>query len=266
MNRGRDQSLEIRLDDTVTFSLPLAGPAVRSSAAMVDLLVIAALGNLTGLLVMAFGLFSEDAGTFAAILLQFATGFGYFILMEWFGDGRTLGKRLFKLRTIDERGLPLAFSQVVMRNLLRLVDGLPLLNLAGGLTCFFSRRCQRIGDIAAGTVVIVTRRSAPPALRQLEHDGPNSFRQWPEREARLRQLTTPAEADLLAQALLRRDELQPESRARLYREIATHFLAFAPFPPEAVEHVPEEQILRNLLSSLSGPAPASAEPPPPAKP
>src|SRR5690606_26345663 len=95
----------------------------------------------------------EDFGTGAAILLQFTIFIGYGMVAEWKFSGQTIGKRLFKLRVIDERGLSLGLKQVVIRNLFRILDILPsIFYLIGGISCLVTKRCQRLGDIAAGTL------------------------------------------------------------------------------------------------------------------
>ena len=73
---------------------------------------------------------------------------------EWYWRGQTVGKRVLKLRVMDEQALRLEFSQIVVRNLLRFVDFLPGLYLVGGTACVLSRRFQRLGDLAANTIVV----------------------------------------------------------------------------------------------------------------
>ena len=86
---------------------------------------------------------------------------------------------------MDEQGLRLKFSQVVIRNLLRPVDGLPLAYLLGGLACLISKRAQRLGDLAAGTIVVRHPTIFQPDLDQLMAGKYNSFRDYPHLEARL---------------------------------------------------------------------------------
>ncbi len=95
-----------------------------------------------------------------AVLLQFAFMESSRMLMELLWRGQTVGKKMMGLRVVDEQGLKLRVSQVVIRNLLRFVDMLPFLctRWSGVL---FSSRAQRLGDLAAGTVVIRTVKSEP---------------------------------------------------------------------------------------------------------
>ena len=79
--------------------------------------------------------------------------FGYFILMEAY-VGWTIGKRLLKMRVVDRRNNNIGLSKSVVRNLLRLIDGLPAFNILGIVLIASSPRGQRFGDRVAGTRVI----------------------------------------------------------------------------------------------------------------
>jgi len=115
------------------------------------------------------------------------------------------------------------------------------------VTCWLNSKCQRLGDIAANTVVIRTPRVSEPNLDQLLAGKYNSLRQYPHLVARLRQRVSPAEAGVVLQALLRRDEFDPYARLELFAELAAHFHAKVDFPPEALDGIAEEQYLRNVV-------------------
>ena len=250
MVEGRTNRLLIKTPEGVLFSLTLAGPVVRFLAWVVDLATIAVLARLVGYLTAVLGLISRDLGSAVSIASYFIISVGYGIALEWVWRGQTLGKRLLGLRVMDEQGLRLTFSQVVLRNLLRVVDSLPAVYLVGGLACLISRRSQRLGDLAGGTIVVRRRLPAEPDLDRLLADKYNSFREFPHLEARLRQKTAPIEAGVALEALLRRDSLDPEARVELFREIADHFRGLAGFPAEALEGVSDEQYVRNVVDSL----------------
>jgi hypothetical protein len=127
---------------------------------------------------------------------------------------------------------------------------LPVFYFVGGLTCWFNSRCQRLGDIAANTVVVRIPRIVEPNIDQLLPGKFNSLRQYPHLAARLRQRVAPGEAALAAQALLRRDEFDPVERVDLFRQLAEHFRAKVEFPPEATDGIADEQFLRNLVDVL----------------
>jgi hypothetical protein len=89
-----------------------------------------------------------------------------------------------------------------------------------------------------------------PDLDQLFRDKYNSFRRYPHLEARLRQKTSPREAGVALQALMRRDDLDPGARIDLFREIADYFKGIVAFPQEAVEGISDEQVVRNVVEAL----------------
>jgi hypothetical protein len=173
------------------------------------------------------------------------------MVTEWLWSGRTVGKRLMKLRVIDERGLSLGLKQVVIRNLFRLLDMMPsTFYLLGGISCLLTKRCQRIGDIAAGTLVIREVETATPALEEFVRGEKNSFSAMPHLEARLRQRTSPEEARLVLDAVTRRNELDPEARLLLFSELADYFRSIAEFPDEITIGLSDEQYVRNVASTL----------------
>jgi len=138
----------------------------------------------------------------------------------------------------------------VIRNLLRPVDGLPIFYLVGGIASLVSRRAQRLGDLVAGTVVVHNPLHTEPDVEQLLGGKYNSLRNHPHLAARLRQRATPDDARLALQAILRREEFEPEARVRLFRRFADYFRRLVPFPPETVESIPDEQYLRNVVDIL----------------
>src|SRR2546430_16156329 len=73
----------------------------------------------------------------------------YFILLEWLWNGQTIGKRVHRLRVINEDGSPARFTAVLIRNLMRLVDFLPALYGVGVLVIVLSPKSQRLGELAA---------------------------------------------------------------------------------------------------------------------
>jgi len=185
------------------------------------------------------------------ILSYFIINLGYTIALEWYWHGQTLGKRLFKLRVMDAQGLQLQPSQIVIRNLLRFVDFLPpTFYLLGGLACLINKNAQRLGDVAANTIVIRIPQVSEPDLGKLLSDKFNSFKIYPHLEARLRQHVTPTEAGIALRAILRRDELEPQARVSLYGEIADHFKRIVSFPQEAIDGIADEQYIRNVIDVL----------------
>jgi hypothetical protein len=127
---------------------------------------------------------------------------------------------------------------------------LPFFYAVGGIVCWFNPKCQRLGDIAANTIVIRQPRVSEPDLDQLLAGKFNSLRQFPHLVARLRQRVSPAEAALALQALVRRDEFEPAARVELFASLSSHFQAKSDFPAEATDGIADEQYLRNIVDVI----------------
>lgn len=243
-------ALRIQTPEGVAFALPLAGPTARFFAFAIDMVVVIAISAFSFFIL---GLASIILGqiTFGiAIITMFAVNSLYGIVLEFLWNGQTLGKRVVNIRVADIHGLRLSISQVIVRNLLRGADMLPSFYLVGGIVALLSPYMQRLGDIAANTVVLSTREPQRPAIDQLEPVRYNSLREIPWIEARLRQRTTPEEAALLVRSLLRRNTLEPAARVSYFAELAAHFREKTKLPEAATEGIPDEQFIRNLVDTL----------------
>jgi uncharacterized RDD family membrane protein YckC len=247
---SRTNVLVIRTPEGIAFPLLLAGPVIRFLAWFIDAACISVGAIASRFLFSMLGLISEDFANALFILFYFFLSIGYPIFTEWRWRGQTVGKRLFHLRVMDVQGLRLQFSQIMIRNLLRFVDSLPFFYAIGGIVCFFSKRAQRLGDIAANTIVIRDPDLLEPDLSQVLAGKYNSFRDYPHLAARLRQRLSVEEAGVALQSVLRRDRLNPEARVELFRKVATHFRNVVEFPEEAVEGLTDEQYIRNVVDLL----------------
>jgi hypothetical protein len=179
--------------------------------------------------------------------LYFVISLIYGILSEWLWQGQTVGKRLLGIRVMDRDGLPMHMSQIVVRNLLRPVDMLPAFYLLGGIVAVSTRYGQRIGDLAANTVVVRTRQLEPPDWQKLLAGKFNSMLEHPHLAARLRQRVTPELAGVALDALVRRDQLEDGARVELFGELAGRLRKLVEFPAEAVEGLSDEQYVRNAV-------------------
>ncbi len=99
------------------------------------------------------------------ILVQFVLLWGYFTLFEAFWNGQTPGKRLLKIRVLADSGRPITLFESMARNLLRIIDFLPSLYLAGIVTMLLNRQGKRLGDLLAGTLVVHAGSLLPEPLR-----------------------------------------------------------------------------------------------------
>lgn len=159
-------------------------------------------------------------------LLLFAVQFGYHVLFETLASGRTPGKRWTGLRVVTTGGGPVGFLTSVVRNLLRVVDFLPGFYGVAIVSVLASRRNQRLGDIAAGTLVVRERsgprqkrrrrwrrrqRTAGPAPQLPRPPGTES---WDVSSVTAEELAT------VRRFLERRTTLTPQSRSRLAHDLA----------------------------------------------
>ena len=244
------QQFVIETPEGVSFALELAGPVARLLAWTVDLACKLGLLLLASLLFGVFGIVSSDVATGISAVAGFLIIQGYQISLEYFWRGQTVGKRLLKLRVMDEQGLQLRFAQVVLRNLLRVVDQIPVLYLVGGLSLILNERAQRLGDFAANTIVVRMREGAPYALSDYDQAKYNSFRGYPHLEARLRQRVLPEVAALAVQALSRRAGFETDARIAVMNDFATYFRGQVRFPDEATVGIMDEQYVRNVVDSI----------------
>ena len=246
----KTNTLIIQTPEGIFFPLRLASPVTRLLAWIIDFLCMAGICMAIGGLLTPFVTISGDVIFGLVTICFFAVQIGYGMATEWFWRGQTLGKRVFKLRVVDDQGLRLRPTQIIIRNLLRSVDSLPVFYLVGGLACLISRRGQRLGDFAANTVVIQIARIEEPDLDQVLPDKYNSFRDHPHLVARLRQHVSPQEATVALQALLRRNELDAQARLDLFHDLAEHFRSISSFPQEATDGLSDEKYVRNTVDIL----------------
>lgn len=245
-----EPKLELQTPEGMAFSLPLAGPVSRLLALWVDLAIAITAGGVVQKLAGVLQIFSADAAQGIATVMYFVVTLLYGILSEWLWQGQTVGKRLLGIRVMDRDGLPMHVSQIVVRNVLRPVDMLPAFYLLGGLVALGTQYGQRLGDLAANTVVVRSRVLEPPDWQKLLAGKFNSMLEYPHLAARLRQRVTPDLAGVALDALMRRDQLEDGARVELFRGLAARLRHFVEFPAEAVEGLSDEQYVRNAVEIL----------------
>jgi uncharacterized RDD family membrane protein YckC len=212
------EDLVVRTPEQVTFSYDTATLGSRFLAQVLDLLaLLAGLGVVTtAAVVLLVAVPSVQAGAGAVVefwlVLAIAAFVGYFAISEAVWSGKTLGKLALRLRVVDGRGGPLSAGQALIRNLVRLVDFLPFYYAVGAVTMFVNRRGQRLGDLAAGTVVVRERRAVSlPELVLAAQRAPAA----PPAAAVGGRRLEPALKRFVAAYAQRRWQLHPELRAQL---------------------------------------------------
>ncbi len=248
----RNRTLEIETPEGVTFSLLLAGPFIRFVAWAVDAAAILAASQLILQPLSAAAVISPDVASAAHVFLYFVISIGYGIVPEWRWRGQTLGKRLLRLRVMDEQGLHLRFSQVAIRNLMRAIDTLPALYLVGGVSCMITANARRLGDIAANTIVV--RHAALPYsdLARIFEGKFNSLLACDHLARQLRRCAPPELVSLAVQALVRRDQFEPDARVKVFGDIAARFRSLVEFPEEATAQLTDEQYVRDAVAVVCG--------------
>lgn len=246
----RFNQLTIQTPEGVRFVHQLASPIIRFIAVAIDTVAILSILSILSISVFFLQLISLDIAAAFNVLLYFAVSVGYFILLEIVWKGQTIGKRIMRLRVIDASGLKLKPNQLVLRNLLRFVDSLPVLYFLGGFVAVFNRRSQRLGDLAAGTIVTIIPELSAPELGNTLGNQYNSFRDHPRLEALLRQRIPHDQSAIALQALSRRSEMEAVSRTRLFASLAETFKKQVKFPDEVTVALSDEQYVRNCVDTF----------------
>jgi uncharacterized RDD family membrane protein YckC len=250
----RTNKLIIRTPEGICFTQYLAGPVTRFLAFAIDLAGIGLISGLLSQVLLLTAIINTDLALAARTVCYFLVTVGYSIVLEWIWRGQTLGKRVLKIRVVDAEGLRLRPAQIVIRNLLRLVDLLPAFYAVGGICCALSRKYQRLGDFAANTVVIHSAPEKIPDFELLFSGTFNSLRSHSHLAAQLRKLISPSEARLALEAVVRRGDLEPNSRLELFRQLADHLRPIVAFPEESLAGLTDEQYVRNIVDLIYRPA------------
>jgi uncharacterized RDD family membrane protein YckC len=245
--------------ESVEFVYELAGLGARMAAVALDHLIV--LGLLIALWIVAcfLGLFAFVlAGPVlaGALLGTFLLYFGYFTYFEWRWNGQTPGKRAMDLRVIDDRGMNIDLFQALMRNLFRVVDMAPFLRQldfiaigfygVGGLAALLNPRQKRLGDWAAGTLVVRTRKRIAPSAIIAPNEKYNTLQEDGALRARIRRDLSLEERETLLQLCLRRNELEFESRQALFSEAAAYLERKLEIRREAF--LSEEKFVQNIAA------------------
>jgi uncharacterized RDD family membrane protein YckC len=173
MDVSRDLSsdqLSIETPELVDIEMPLAGIGSRFIALLVDYLIWGAGFLLLAVLAaiflkpgsLAFTGISPQWAVAVVVFLVFLCNWGYFTLFEAFWNGRTPGKRVARIRVIQRTGRAIGLFESMARNLVRYVDQFPFFYAVGVIAVFATRQHQRLGDLAAGTLVVRDREADTP--------------------------------------------------------------------------------------------------------
>jgi uncharacterized RDD family membrane protein YckC len=167
-----EETLDIQTPENVAFGYQVAGIGSRFLATLLDTLLIGILQVvviLVFILVLSgFDLWGETVAAWVYALLGivgFLFFWGYYIFFEMLWNGQSPGKRWVGLRVIRRDGTPITLSESFIRNLTRFVDFLPAGYGIGIISMFLDKQSRRLGDLAAGTLVVHDR--APISIQSL---------------------------------------------------------------------------------------------------
>jgi uncharacterized RDD family membrane protein YckC len=211
-----EETLDIQTPENVAFGYQVAGIGSRFLASLLDTTIVVLL-QVVILIVLALIVRSVAGSVFAdrisawvyAIFGLVAAIFywGYYIFFEMLWNGQSPGKRWVGLRVIRADGTPITLSESLIRNLARLVDFLPAAYGIGIVTMFIDKQSRRLGDLAAGTLVVQDR--APITMQDLAVKRTVHLRPWANvsLEGFPIERLTDNDLSLIEDFLMRRDQL-----------------------------------------------------------
>ena len=215
-NQPIDTTVSLVTPERVVFTYPLAGPSRRGLAYGIDLVCIALLIGLS--LALGFVLtWGHASGLGLGLALIFGITWGYGAFCEGMFNGQTLGKYLVGVRVMTTQGIPINGAQAAIRNLIGTVDGpLPFLYLPGLVSMILTQRFQRLGDLAAGTMVVIeeTKREAS-IIRVIDEPLVELLSHLPARVA-----AGPAQSKALANYVKHRGRFSDSRREEIARHLA----------------------------------------------
>jgi uncharacterized RDD family membrane protein YckC len=228
------QEYAVETPESVSFGQEIAGIGSRFIATTIDLLLLGgALLGLNLLLWLSLGItigrrdtsWLRGLALAGYLIVNFLLLWGYFPSFELLWQGQTPGKRLAGIRVVRQDGGPIGFIEVVVRNLVRIIDFLPGLYGLGLVTMFLNRQARRLGDLAAGTLVVKERRDialatlTPVAVTVISAAQAERLAALRQQAPNLRVLTA-ADYELIGETLARAASVEPAIVRRLATALA----------------------------------------------
>jgi uncharacterized RDD family membrane protein YckC len=252
--------LKIDTPENVTFDYDVAGIGSRFLAALIDtaLLLVAQVllfGTFLLIAVYVFNMdFSESEGFSWMVALMGVISFiflwGYYIFFEILWNGQTPGKRWVGLRVIRMDGTPITASEAIIRNLVRIIDLMPMSYGVGVVTMFVNTNSRRVGDLAAGTLVVHDR--AARDLDDMSPIRPAMINTWVSKsdipEGFPLERISQYELQIIEEFLSRHRELV--NRLPLAQHILSSILTRLEIPRESISFQKAEEILAAIYKIL----------------
>lgn len=244
-----DDRLTLASAEGIDLDVELAGIGSRGIALAIDMVIATAILLTVGWALQTFG----DIGDAGLAILVFVVAIGYSILFEGFAAGRTPGKAAMGIQVVSRDGTRIGFLSAAIRGIVRPIDMLPGPYLVGIIAILATANAQRLGDLAASTIVI--HRPTERSRRR------NEDRLHAGRGVRLEPVLSPeaagwdvsgVEPELVAMArafLERRDQIDPHQRQELARTIAMQLMPKISGVP--LDGGPEHLIERVVSAKIS---------------
>src|SRR5262249_6931321 len=153
---------EVVTPERVRIAYRVAGPGARLWAWLIDLVLWGLLAFVGVVVASVLEMGRAGLGMGIMVLWVFLLKWGDPLVFEWLWLGQTPGKRLAGIRVIREDGTAIGLAQSAVRNIVRVVDAMPLAYGLGFAVAMTDRSFRRLGDLAAGTLVVHVDRGAQP--------------------------------------------------------------------------------------------------------
>lgn len=262
-----DETRTVVTPEQVSVTYTLAGVGTRFAATLLDTCIQ---GAVAGVILLALAALAAEgpfevlapleqtasAWVLALVVIAvFAVIWGYFIFWETIWNGQTPGKRAAGIRVLRDGGYPLDFRAAFVRNVARYVDFLPVLYGVGAFTMFLSRDSKRLGDYAAGTIVVVDSRPvrrlrpAPAFNSPAPAPAPQAYPLLGDLSALNLRGITREQFAVLDRFLTRRLDLSENVRAEMARKIALPLIAIIGMEPPVGDPYPYETFLAELAAA-----------------
>jgi len=245
-----DRTVRVRTPESIAFTYELAGLGSRFLAVAIDMTVqtLVMAGIIWGLLYAGTHIgaaaareaskvtkFEQNLAIAFIVAIVFIVYFGYFIVFETFWNGQTPGKKIMGLRVVREGGYPADFASIAIRNVIRVGEAVAGLYAISAVVALLSPENKRLGDMAAGTLVV---RDAPAAkLAEILEEPPESARPI---------MLSAQERSLIDLFVARRQGMAPGNRAVMAARIAERV---RPRVSRDLQQLDDDDLLTRLSAS-----------------
>lgn len=224
-----DTTVRLVTPERIVFQYPLAGPFRRAVGYIIDVLVMFLALMVVSIFSMVVSL-GSISGMGPLLVAYFLLVWGYGAFFEGLFNGQTIGKRVMGIRVVSDQGMPITGAQAVLRNLVGTVDGpVPFFYLAALASMMLTRRFQRLGDLAAGTMVVVEQRRRRVGVIRINEPSVDALLPW----LPLRVAAGPEMARALSDYVKHRRRFGPARREEMAAHLARPLRARYKLPNNA---------------------------------